>query len=341
MSRPRPRSHGRMGLYAAPAGRLLPALVATGTAAVLGLGVAAVASSSHTGLSVADTSSANVVRDASGATVPAPSVDGPSVDGPSVDGPSVDGPSVDGPPMDGTDTTVGTAGTATFGNHVGALVAPPRKPKPWLWTYDVLVTTHFRDDKAGHRAFPSFDVRPVSATSLPPGVEQRTEALLADVTQELVSQFDSQASSLGGTGYRLELDAQVPLRDGPLLAVRLDDSSDFQGAHPLVFSRSVVVDLRTGRAVSLGSLLAPGGTTGLDRVARAAYLHTAGDYLFPDVVASWSALRATWWPQSDGLHLVADQCDLAACAAGEPEVVLPWPQVKPLLSPAGAALLPW
>ncbi|MGN6523200.1 MAG: hypothetical protein ACTHMZ_08390 [Actinomycetes bacterium] len=316
MSRPRPRSHGRMGLYAAPAGRLLPALVATGTAAVLGLGVAAVASSSHTGLSVADTSSANVVRDASGATVPAPSVDG-------------------------TDTTVGTAGTATFGNHVGALVAPPRKPKPWLWTYDVLVTTHFRDDKAGHRAFPSFDVRPVSATSLPPGVEQRTEALLADVTQELVSQFDSQASSLGGTGYRLELDAQVPLRDGPLLAVRLDDSSDFQGAHPLVFSRSVVVDLRTGRAVSLSSLLAPGGTAGLDRVARAAYLHTAGDYLFPDVVASWSALRATWWPQSDGLHLVADQCDLAACAAGEPEVVLPWPQVKPLLSPAGAALLPW
>ncbi|MGN6597947.1 MAG: hypothetical protein ACTHMW_01480 [Actinomycetes bacterium] len=321
MSRPRPRSHGRRGLYAAPAGRLLPALVATGTAAVLGLGVAAVASSSHTGLSVADTSSANVVRDASGATVPAPSVDVPSVDG--------------------ADTTVGTAGTATFGNHVGALVAPPRKPKPWLWTYDVLVTTHFRDDKAGHRAFPSFDVRPVSATSLPPGVEQRTEALLADVTQELVSQFDSQASSLSGTGYRLELDAQVPLRDGPLLAVRLDDSSDFQGAHPLVFSRSVVVDLRTGRAVSLSSLLAPGGTAGLDRVARAAYLHTAGDYLFPDVVASWSALRATWWPQSDGLHLVADQCDLAACAAGEPEVVLPWPQVKPLLSPAGAALLPW
>lgn len=229
-------------------------------------------------------------------------------------------------------TTVPASGATTGGT-------PAPAPGP-TWDYRVRVTTVHHDDAVADRTLPVVRID-AAPGALPDGTAAKAEQAVAAEVAALRTAFDADTAGLPTTygKFGLEVRADVAVRAKWLLAVSLLDVSNFQGAHPLELARSVVVDLRTGTRLGLDDVFRADRMTAVDEAVRTAYLSSADQYVFPEDVAKTRTSDLAWWPARDGLHVQADQCAIAACAAGQPEVTVPWSTVRPMLRPGFT--LPW
>lgn len=234
-------------------------------------------------------------------------------------------------------TATSSAAVPSSGGATGG--TPAAAPAP-TWDYRVRVTTVHHDDAVADRTLPVVRID-AAPGALPDGTAAKAEQAVAAEVAALRTAFDADTAGLPTTygKFGLEVRAEVAVRSQWLLAVSLLDVSNFQGAHPLELARSVVVDLRTGTRLGLDDVFRADRMTAVDTAVRAAYLSSADQYVFPEDVAKTRTSDLAWWPARDGLHVQADQCAIAACAAGQPEVTVPWSTLRPMLKPGFT--LPW
>ncbi len=144
-----------------------------------------------------------------------------------------------GPPRDGSSST-------------GPGVAPTT---PRAWGYALTVVEAHVGDATASRTVPVLSLKSTDG-AVPPGVTARVEETLAATMRAQVRRFDRELAGLpGGAGPpSLTISARTVTQRDWLLAVRLDVTADFGGANPQVRVDSLVFDLRTGRALTLGEL---------------------------------------------------------------------------------------
>lgn len=207
------------------------------------------------------------------------------------------------------------------------------------WRYALQVTVQQQNDAAAARTVPVMTLQGAPG-GLPTGVAARVDATLAATVQDQVSQFDHELAGVpaGGGAAKLVISERTVTQQAWLLAVRLDDAADYGGANPEVTVTSLVFDLRDGSTLTLPELF-PGQVTSVDTALRAA-LAAMPDAFSTDVAAT-RASDLAWWPAPDGLHLVANQCQVVPCAAGPVEVTLGWAKLPATAQQGGQPLLPW
>jgi hypothetical protein len=168
-----------------------------------------------------------------------------------------------------------------------------------------------------------------------PGVAARADEALTRRVDELVEAFRTQvlAPEMPTENLLLEVTADTVETWRQYLSVRFDQIANFGGARPTNSSAAVVIDTRTGSAVTADQVFTD--IEAVDRLMRQQITTEVGAGAYPDAIAtltmrpgtSAGTAPLTWYPASDGLHWVVDRDAIAAGAIGQPDAVLPWSQL--------------
>jgi hypothetical protein len=127
---------------------------------------------------------------------------------------------------------------------------------------------------------------------------------------------------------------------GHTVSIVLDVVDDFGGAVPSNTSTAVVIDKRTGHAVSAADLFTD--VDSVDAVMRTAIRDATRPMparprdlapLTMNAETSDLTTPLTWYPTAAGLHWVVDRGAVASDAQGEPRATVPWSRLAGLVAP--------
>ena len=197
------------------------------------------------------------------------------------------------------------------------------------------------DDTAATTTYPSVTVTGGS-TVIRNSIE---DAVATQVTAE-VDAYRRQLLHLGETTRPLtqSITVRSDTQWGHTVAIVLDVVNDFGGAVPSNSSTSVVIDRRTGDAITADDLFTDVGAA--DEAMRAALRKaTEPAPATPEALASLTMIPGpdglttplTWYPTEEGLTWVVDRGAIASDAQGEPTATVPWSglgsDIEPDLTP--------
>ena len=130
----------------------------------------------------------------------------------------------------------------------------------------------------------------------------------------------------------LEITASIE-EHGSVTLFRFDGYENLLGAHPNNLSFGRVFDSITGDEIRLAEVLDAADLDRLRPSATEAIIDVVGiEYADIEWIAeglSEPDSYATWWPGSDGLHVIFADYAVAPHAAGTPEITIPWTEFVP------------
>jgi hypothetical protein len=173
--------------------------------------------------------------------------------------------------------------------------------------------------------------------------------VMDSVNTRLVALMDDYRARLKSSGQtKKALSQEITVRSdaqwGHDVSIVVDVIDDFGGAVPSSTSSAVIIDKRTGKAVSATDLFTD--VSAADKIMRRAIRKATMPIpaTSQDLAALSMAPRAdgltlplTWYPTSTGLHWVVDRGVVASDAQGEPTATVSWAQLDSLLTPDALA----
>lgn len=127
------------------------------------------------------------------------------------------------------------------------------------------------------------------------------------------------------------------LTNTPKVISVLVSSYEFSGgAHPNGWSSHVNADLTTGKVLKVGDLLKPGGEASLNKIGQRLFEEANGGLEAWEFEGGKFKLSDNYAIQKDGLLFAWDAYEIGPYAAGAPEVLIPYKEMKDLVKADGA-----
>jgi hypothetical protein len=241
--------------------------------------------------------------------------------------------------------------TITRGPGSSAATTPPEYI---TFQYSIFAPISHRDDDKVLRSYPVVEIKE-GRNGLPKDVGVRVTSLLNNQVRSTVSDFEKTGRKSGwdsvfetGGKWRIAIRPDVGIRTDWILTVAFTADETYGGVNTELPS-ATTIDMHTGNVITLDDLFKGGNSSILQRRVRTGLIAEVAqrqqtsslprELLTPPAqLVSPGQVEAVlaegrWYPDDDGLHVLAQSGLFSTVAAGVITVVIPWNNLSDLTTP--------
>lgn len=225
----------------------------------------------------------------------------------------------------------------------------PPTTVPVTYQYSVTAPRERHDDVNIKRIYPVSKIV-AGPHGLPDQVANKAEAALNGHVESIVKDFEVSGRKSGydslfltGVQWSIDISSHVDIRDDSILTATFFTVAYYGGVASDLPS-SVTINMQTGTPVSINDVVTPGKLTAFETILRTQLLTEADSHQLPGYGIPKEQLvspgqtadlidEGRWYPNFDGFHVMAPSGLLAPMSVDAIDVVVPWSQLRDLVTP--------